>query len=75
MTMFSHHNFPIFFFEATCPEGYSKLPQGSRSCFSVKSTTLTWDDALYGCALDNGTLASFQCKEEADLVLELIKGK
>jgi len=59
--------------EASCPEGYSKLPQGSRSCFSVNPTPLTWDDALYGCALDNGTLASLQCREEADLIVSLLK--
>ncbi|CAH3036690.1 unnamed protein product, partial [Porites evermanni] len=58
--------------QATCPEGYAKLPHSSRSCFSLKTTPLNWEDALYGCALDNGTLASLQSKEESDLVLNLI---
>ena len=66
--------FVFFFFQATCPEGYAKLPQSSRSCFSLKTTPLNWEDALYGCALDNGTLASLQSKEESDLVLNLMTG-
>lgn len=66
--------FFFFFFKATCPEGYAKLPQSSRSCFSLKTTPLNWEDALYGCALDNGTLASLQSKEESDLVLNLMIG-
>lgn len=59
--------------EASCPEGYFKLPMGgSRSCFSVHNTTVSWDDALLGCALDNGTLASIDCREEADLIVGLL---
>lgn len=58
---------------AACPKGYSKVPQGARSCFKVNNTPLTWNDAIYGCALDNGTLASLQSKEEVDLVVSLIK--
>ncbi|XP_029194429.2 uncharacterized protein LOC114960275 [Acropora millepora] len=58
---------------AACPKGYSKVPQGSRSCFKVNTTPLTWDDSIYGCALDNGSLASLQSKEEADLVVSLIR--
>lgn len=63
-----------FYFKAACPKGYSKVPQGSRSCFKVNTTPLTWDDSIYGCALDNGSLASLQSKEEADLVVSLIRG-
>ncbi|XP_074614470.1 uncharacterized protein LOC141874200 [Acropora palmata] len=58
---------------AACPKGYSKVPEGSRSCFKVNTTPLTWDDSIYGCALDNGSLASLQSKEEADLVVSLIR--
>ena len=47
----------------------------SRSCFSVHNTTLSWDDALLGCALDNGTLASIDSREEADLVVGLLTSK
>lgn len=36
---------------------------------------MTWDDALLGCALDNGTLASLESREEADLVVSLIASK
>ncbi|KAL9984866.1 hypothetical protein ACROYT_G007207 [Oculina patagonica] len=59
--------------EASCPEGYSKLPMGrSRSCFTVRTTAVSWDDALLGCALDNGTLASLDSREEATLVVSLL---
>ena len=71
-------DFPIFnyFFLASCPEGYFRLPMGSsRSCFSVHNTTLSWDDALLGCALDSGTLASIDSREEADLVVGLLTSK
>lgn len=47
----------------------------SRSCFSVHNTTLSWDDALLGCALDSGTLASIDSREEADLVVGLLTSK
>ena len=63
-------------FLASCPKGYFTLPTGSsRSCFSVHNTTVSWDDALLGCALDNGTLASIDCREEADLILSLLTSK
>ena len=63
-------------FLACCPEGYFKLPMGSsRSCFSVHNTTVSWDDALLGCALDNGTLASIDSREEADLIVGLMTSK
>ncbi|XP_058959077.2 uncharacterized protein [Pocillopora verrucosa] len=59
--------------DAACPEGYFKIPMGvTRSCFTVRNTPVTWDDALLGCALDNGTLASLESREEADLVVSLI---
>ncbi|XP_022780748.1 uncharacterized protein LOC111321985 isoform X2 [Stylophora pistillata] len=58
---------------AACPEGYFKIPMGvTRSCFTVRNTPVTWDDALLGCALDNGTLASLESREEADLIVSLI---
>ena len=64
------------YFLASCPEGYFKLPMGSsRSCFSVHNTTVSWDDALLGCALDNGTLASIDSREEADLIVGLLTSK
>ena len=47
----------------------------SRSCFSVHNTTLSWDDALLGCALDNGTLASIDSREEADLIVGLLTSR
>ena len=47
----------------------------TRSCFTVRNTPVTWDDALLGCALDNGTLASLESREEADLIVSLIASK
>ena len=71
-----YSSFSFFVYQAACPEGYFKIPMGvTRSCFTVRNTPVTWDDALLGCALDNGTLASLESREEADLVVSLIASK
>lgn len=64
----------LFFISAACPEGYSKPFHSSRSCFSVKNTALSWEDALSSCARQDGILASFQSMEEAHFVAKLLKG-
>ena len=64
----------FFFISAACPKGYSKPFYSSRSCFSVKNTALSWEDALSSCAREDGILASFQSMEEAHFVAKLLKG-
>ena len=69
---YCHYLISVFLFQATCPEGYFRLPVGSKSCFSVHNTQRTWTEAVSGCARDGGTLASLKTREEADFVVNLL---
>ena len=60
-----------------CPDGYQDIAHSSKYCYKssiVATEQMNWEEAKNSCKEENGELACFGSKEEAEILADFCEG-